>query len=237
MTHVNIRNIEFRDFAAAAKYPFTDDSTYTAVNGRGLPLSLFIDIILYPFIEKAAPIRISRIYAAPSLTIEFRSTVLIGTCALTDALEGGTIYSPDKRIIGTITTTMSGVAYLRGLAKHSALLFNDTGLVIRPERVLPRPDKKIQVTVGGVPVIRMDKELTAEFKSGRFTVSEEGDMDFDNSIRADKANRVITHLHIPSEDQLIEIDNRPVIIHSVPDANLQIIIKDGALMFHARGDN
>lgn len=235
MPPVNIRNVEFRTFAAETPYPFTATSTYTATNGRTLPFSVLLDIILYPFVELTSPVRISRIYATPDLTLEFRSSVLIGTCLLTDALEGGVIRASDHRIIGTVTSTPTGVAYMKGLAKHSTLSFNDTGLVIRPERILPRPDKKITVTVGGTDVVRLDTTLTALFNSSRFTATEDT-VAFDNAVHFSKENELITGLSVPGSS-VIDVDNRPVIIHCTPESNLQVIVKNNALMFHARGDN
>ena len=244
MIQSNIHNTEFREFAANNKYPMTDDSTYTAESGTRLPLSTFVDIIMYPVMDIPERIRISRVYNAPDTTMEFRGTAVIGSCIVTPSPAGNAIYSEDRRIIGTVVLSDVGAAYLKGLARHAALVFPLNGLVVRPERILIRPELPLSIQVGDQQVTRTDIPLTTVTASERFQPGDGDTITFDGTPREDIQDTIIKELALSGKVNgvtvgsplVLTLDNRPLIISCDPALNLQVIVNEDGIQFHKRGD-
>lgn len=227
---MNIKDRQFREYAEKEKYPFTQSSTYMASNGRPLPLSVFVDILLYPSVYPASKVYVSRVgNGGDAVVIELTDGVTTWKGKLLSDPGGCFLYAPSGSVEGVIVLNTIGEEYLKGVAKSTALSFPPQALSVRPDRIIPRPTKGLHVEVEGVEVIRKDIPLTAAFGSTRYTLAE-GEVSLDNNIGAASDRPIITSLNG------VLVNNRSVYVKTAKGMNLQIVSDSGAIVFHKRGD-
>lgn len=233
----NIKDIQFREYAGSAKYPFTEASTMRAVNGRQIPVSVFLDAILYPQAHTVAAVHVAAVAKAGD---DVAVTLTDGVNEYTGRLDGHPggcfIRAANGDMAGTLVLSELGEAYLKGVAKATDLHFNPAALVLRPDRVIPRPVAHPSVTVEGEQVVRKDVPLSFSLGSGRMRAIPGApgglpSVALDNRIGSSTPHPVIKWFNGE------EVGNRPVLIRSAAHANLQIVDRDGKVFFHKRGDD
>jgi hypothetical protein len=147
---------------------------------------------------------------------------------------GCRLYGETGRRAGTIVFSTAGAVYLSGMTRLKALTFTPQGLVIRPDRIVPRPVPTVNVTVEGTPVSNTSIPLTVALGSDRLSLVTSGEtvgtIALDNQVGYDDPKRIIQRVNG------VLVNNRPVYIRTDPDLNLQIVEDNGSVVFHKRGD-
>lgn len=230
----NLKDIPFREFVAKRHYPFTDGSRMVSSDGRRIPLSVVYDAILYPEAHGTKPVYVSRIYSDTSTLVELTDGESTWRGAISSDANGCRLYGETGRRVGTIVFSDAGVVYLTGMTRLKALTFTPQGLVIRPDRIIPRPVSVVSVVVEGTPVSNTSLPLTTVLGSDRLSLTTSGEaigtIALDNMIGSDTPKRIIQRVNG------VVVNDRPVYIRTDPSLNLQIVEENGSIVFHKRGD-
>ena len=243
----NIVNREFRDYAANARYPFTEGSTLKASDGRMIPDSMFIDAVIYPDDGVNGRMWIYGMRTTPTGDLDIgimRDELVFGRCIISKDDTVGFITSAAGLVCGTLVTKEEGLKYVSGMASYATLFFNPDGMAFRPERVLPILRNKIQVTVNDTELTNQGSTVTVSFSSDRFSETS-GDVSFDSSVRSPltrqdvRIRRILGDL--PSTTGTPSTDGEPVVPHSITISaprwsNLQVLTENNKIVIHKRGD-
>lgn len=243
----NIVNREFRDYAATARYPFTDSSTLKASDGRIIPDSMFMDAILYPEDGITGRMWIYGMRTTPQGDLDIgimRDEVVFGNCIIEKDDTVGFVKAASGLVCGTLVTKEEGLQYVFGMASYATLFFNPEGMIFRPERILPILRNKIQVTVNDTEVTNQGSTVTVSFSSDRFSAAG-GVVSFDSSVRSPITRqdvliqRVLGDLSATTDTP--STDEEPVVPHSITISaprwsNLQVLTENNKILIHKRGD-
>lgn len=230
ITHHTTHNQEFRDFAAVNKYPFTDDSAYTATDGRELPLGAFLDIVLYPPDTDLAPIHVHGVRSPGEGELEIgftRKGVPWATSVFEDPDKDWAPVRAGSMVVGSLVMGLEGMRVLRGLVEYATLFLSPSALVVRPDRILGLPFPSPSLTTGGVerPLSNKSPEIVlAGDRWGR-----DGDIvSFDNSVKT----------VFKGEGQPIVFGGNVLcaFLRSPRWSNLTALAGDGGITLHKRGD-
>lgn len=228
-------NQQFRDYAAGAKYPFTDTSAYTATDGRDLPLHVFVDAILYPPDLELLPAYIHGIRLKKDDCLEIGITRGTARWATADIGIPGKTWAPivsGNVVVGTIVLSEEGVAYLSGLAEYSTLFFNRESLQFRPDRILGTAVNPPTLAVGNKTRLLLGSPPNVEFTSARFTLNDSNERCFNNKI--DTPAALAGKPLIPFIEGNSDI--KSMHIRTPRWSNLSVVVKGNDLIFHKRGD-
>ena len=242
-----VHNEEFRDYAAKGAYPFTDNSAYTASDGRRLPRSAFLDLMLYPPDRVDGPVHVHGIRCRVSDSIEIGFTrggeMWAYTVIPRDGEPSwGAVKTVAGLVCGTLVMSVEGLKYIGGLAEYSTLFFNPGALVVRPDRILPVVRPLPSLAVGGREVPISAGSLSAEFTSSRFTFAEneEGppEYSFDTTLHtlSNKAVKTPFAGVVVGETEFVA-RNGSVTVMAPRWSNLQVVTQGESLMIHKRGDS
>ena len=104
----DILNMEFRDMAAQASYPFTTSSSLASESGQILDVGLILDALFYPVAPREAPFYLYSIRgpvadeARIRITVNDNSFLQVGTCLCDTASDTAMCLDENGRIVGVL---------------------------------------------------------------------------------------------------------------------------------------
>lgn len=231
----NLLNIEYRDFCKKNKFPMSDSSTYVSDDGRRIPLSFFIDMVIYPVQDTPRAVYVSNISVQnKKLVITFSNALgQIGT-VINNLTETSYIYDSHKNIIGTVAFFVDSLAYVYGLCINKELTFSNNALQVHPARVFSTTGIAQKIYLNGEEVVT-DKPLTVSFDSDRFVFNTDTKA-YDLNLKVTDLNRS-DNLATMAKINGYSFKNNQAWIYAAKDSNIRISVKaDNTLYFYRKGD-
>lgn len=231
----NVLNIEYRDFCKKSKFPMSDSSTFVSDDGRRIPLSFFIDMVIYPVQDTPRAVYVSNISVQnKKLVITFSNALgQIGT-ATNNLTETSYIYDSHKNIIGTVVFFVDSLAYVYGLCINKELIFSNNALQVHPARVISTTGIAQKIYLNGEEVVT-DKPLTVSFDSDRFVFNTDTKA-YDLNLKVTDLNRS-DNLTTMAKINGYSFKNNQAWIYAAKDSNIRISVKaDNTLYFYRKGD-
>lgn len=184
-------NKNFKDWSAGRKYPFDEECDLTCTDGRRLPLSYFVDAVIYPALD--GTFDITRIDAGGMV---ISSSNWEGEALFSRYQNGWMPITRRGSIVGSIVLNDNDYAYVLGLASVRPMTFRTGHLRFAPGVVRSfckrTENLEEKPTFFGEQVETLDASLDSE----RFTVLQDDTVDLDLTVTAYTIHQPITHISV-----------------------------------------